>query len=201
MLNHITLALITLFAAFPAMASVEVGKLAPNFTGADAAGANVTLEQFRGKNVVLEWTNPECPFVVKHYSGGHMQALQQELTADGTIWLSINSSGEGKQGHLTAEQAQAVVAEKNIAATHYLLDPSGEIGKLYDAKTTPHMFIINAEGILVYAGAIDSIASFNAEDIDKAENYIGTNMQALKKGETITTAETTPYGCSVKYKN
>lgn len=197
--------LMTIIAAtlisLPANAAVETGKLAPDFTGKTATGAEVSLDQFRGKNVVLEWTNPECPFVVKHYGGGNMQALQKQVTDGGAVWLSINSSADGKQGNLSPEQAQKVIAEKNIASTHYLLDPTGLIGSLYGAQTTPHIFIINAEGILVYQGAIDSIASFDAADIEKADNYVSKTLAALNSGQKVDPTSTTPYGCSVKYKN
>lgn len=195
-----TLALVSIaMLPFTAHAEVEIGKLAPAFTGTDMYGKEVTLDQYRGKTVVLEWNNPGCPFVVKHYSGGNMQALQKEATADGVVWLTINSGGEGKQGSMSNEQAQASFKEKDLASTAYLLDPSGKIGKAYDAKTTPHMFVIDAEGLLVYAGAIDSNASFDSDDIAGAENYVKTALASIKAGTPIKTASTKPYGCSVKY--
>ena len=171
MLKYLTVAFAAIF-AFPSqsIAAVEIGKLAPNFTGKDIHGKSVSLDDYRGKTVVLEWNNPECPFVVKHYSSNNMQKLQKDAVDDGAIWLSINSSGKGKQGYLTPEQAQASYKEKGLASTSYLLDPAGAIGKLYDAKTTPHVFIVDKEGLLAYQGAIDSKPSFDPKDIEGAEN-------------------------------
>ena len=182
------------------IAAVEVGKLAPNFTATDIYGKEVSLDDYRGKTVVLEWNNPECPFVVKHYSSGNMQQLQKEATADGAVWLSINSGGKDKQGYLTAEQAKVNFEEKGLASTSYILDPAGAIGKQYDAKTTPHMFIVDTEGLIAYQGAIDSKASFDPKDIEGAENYVSLALASLKAGEPVATPSTKPYGCSVKYK-
>ncbi len=197
--NSAFAALAVLVLATPAFASVATNEPAPNFTLTDTNGQSHSLSDFRGKTVVLEWTNHDCPFVVKHYKPKAMQALQAEATADGVIWLSIISSAEGKQGYVTPEQANAIRAEHGIASTAMLLDTSGEVGRLYAAKTTPHMYIINAEGILVYQGAIDSIASANANDIAKADNYVRLALASLKAGEPIANPTTQPYGCSVKY--
>lgn len=188
------------FAFLPnAQAEVEVGKPAPEFTATDTNGVEHKLSDFKGKNIVLEWSNHECPFVVKHYEGGNMQKLQKEATDNGAVWLTIVSSAEGKQGNVTAEEANKIMAEAGTHSTARMLDASGEIGKLYGAKTTPHMFVIDKEGMLVYAGAIDSDSSHKAESIEGATNYVREALNSLNAGEPIKVASTNPYGCSVKY--
>ena len=182
-----------------AYAAAEVGQPAPNFTGVDTNGQSHQLSDFKGKTVVLEWSNHECPFVVKHYDSGNMQKLQKEATDNGVVWLTIVSSAEGKQGYTTPEEANKLIEEKGANATARILDASGEIGKMYDAKTTPHMYVIDAEGTLVYAGAIDSDSSFKQEAIEGATNYVTNALNALESGETIEVASTKPYGCGVKY--
>lgn len=182
-----------------ANAAVEVGEKAPNFTAVDTNGVEHSLSDFKGKNVVLEWSNHECPFVVKHYSVGNMQKLQKEATDNGAVWLTIVSSADGKQGHVTPEEANMIMKEKSAHSTARIMDPSGEIGKLYDAKTTPHMFVIDKEGMLAYAGAIDSNSSFSSDAIAGATNYVSAALTSLKAGEPIEVASTKPYGCSVKY--
>jgi peroxiredoxin len=182
-----------------AFAAVEPGEVAPDFTLTDSKGTSHKLSDFRGKLVVLEWLNHECPFVKKHYSGGNMQKLQQEYTAKGVVWLSIISSAPGKQGHRTGPQAEADTKDKNAAPTAVLLDPSGEVGKKYDAKTTPEMFVLDKEGKILYAGAIDSIKSTDSADIAKAENHVRAALDAALAGQPVPTPKTTPYGCSVKY--
>jgi peroxiredoxin len=179
--------------------AVPVGQAAPAFTLTDTKGTSHNLADFKGKVVVLEWTNPECPFVVKHYSQGHMQALQKETTAKGVVWLSICSSAPGKQGQMSPADWNKTITDKNIAATAVLLDESGKVGKLYDAKTTPHMFVINKDGVLVYAGAIDSVKSTDAADIAKATNHVKVAVDEVLAGKPVSTSSTTPYGCSVKY--
>jgi len=186
-------------AATPAVA--EVGKPAPDFTGTDTNGTKHTLSGLKGKTVVLEWTNPECPYVVKHYDSKNMQTLQKEATADGIVWLSVASSAEGKEGYMSGEEANKYMAEKEAAATARIIDASGEIGKLYGAQTTPHMYVINAEGVLVYAGAIDSDDSFKPETIAGATNYVREALKALKDGKAVEVSSTKPYGCGVKYAN
>ncbi|MEM7618665.1 MAG: redoxin family protein [Pseudomonadota bacterium] len=176
-----------------------VGEPAPKFTAVDTNGVEHNLSDFRGKNVVLEWSNHECPFVVKHYEPGNMQKLQADATENGAVWLTIVSSAEGKQGHVSASEANAVMEEVGAKSTARILDPSGEIGKLYDAKTTPHMFVIDKEGTLAYAGAIDSDSSFKSSAIEGATNYVMAALDSLDKGEEIKVASTKPYGCSVKY--
>lgn len=198
--------ILTLIAAFAfiafapsAHAAPQAGDMAPDFTATDSNGVEHKLSDFKGKTVVLEWTNNECPYVVKHYSVGNMQKLQKEATDKGVVWLAIHSSAEGKQGHVTAEQANAIAAEQGANATAHLLDASGDIGRLYDAKTTPHMFVIDAEGKIAYTGAIDSDSSFKSSAIDGATNYVMAAVNALEAGTPIEVASTKPYGCSVKY--
>jgi peroxiredoxin len=199
MKNLLLLSLLTLTLHQPARSAVEPGEVAPGFTLTDSKGTSHKLSDFRGKFVVLEWLNHECPFVKKHYSSGNMQKLQQEYTAKGVVWLSIISSAPGKQGHRTGPQAEADTKDKNAAPTAVLLDPSGEVGKKYDAKTTPEMFVLDKEGKILYAGAIDSIKSTDSADIAKAENHVRQALDAALAGQPVPKPKTTPYGCSVKY--
>lgn len=185
--------------AMPAQAAVEIGKPAPAFSATDSHGKTRNLSDFKGKTVVLEWTNAECPYVVKHYDSGNMQKLQETYTGKDVVWLTVNSGAEGKQGHLTSEQANALIAEKGNKATAYLIDTRGEIGKAYDAKTTPHMFVIDKEGVLVYDGAIDDNDSAKPEDAATAKNYVVAAIDATLDGKTVDKAKTKPYGCGVKY--
>lgn len=182
-----------------ANAAVEVGQMAPEFTAVDTNGVEHSLSDFRGKNVVLEWSNHECPFVVKHYEPGNMQKLQKKATDNGAVWITIVSSAEGKQGFTTAEEANTIMAEAGANSTARILDASGEIGKMYGAKTTPHMFVIDAEGKIAYMGAIDSDSSFKSSAIEGATNYVTAALDALNAGEEIEVTSTKPYGCSVKY--
>jgi peroxiredoxin len=193
------LPLLTLALNQSVRSAAEPGEAAPEFTLTDSKGTSHKLSDFRGKFVVLEWLNHECPFVKKHYSSGNMQKLQQEYTAKGVVWLSIISSAPGKQGHRTGPQAEADTKDKNAAPTAVLLDPSGEVGKKYDAKTTPEMFVLDKEGKILYAGAIDSIKSTDSADIAKAENHVRQALDAALAGQPVPTPKTTPYGCSVKY--
>jgi peroxiredoxin len=198
-MTYLLLPILVLSLNFPSFAAVEPGEVAPDFTLTDSKGTSHKLSDFRGKLVVLEWLNHECPFVKKHYSGGNMQKLQQEYTAKGVVWLSIISSAPGKQGHRTGPQAEADTKDKNAAPTAVLLDPSGEVGKKYDAKTTPEMFVLDKEGKILYAGAIDSIKSTDSADIAKAENHVRQALDAALAGQPVPKPKTTPYGCSVKY--
>ena len=182
-------------------ATVRVGSPAPNFTAKTSAGQTVNLSDYKGKVVVLEWTNHECPFVVKHYSTGNMQKLQQEAKDKGVVWFSVVSSAPGQQGFVTAEQANAVVKEKKASPTAVLLDPDGTLGKLYGARTTPHMFVIDKAGQLQYMGAIDDAPSLANQDVTKANNYVRAALGQIMAGQKVTTSTTQPYGCSVKYKN
>ena len=181
-------------------ATATVGQAAPDFTATDALGKSRKLSDFKGKHVVLEWTNPGCPFVVKHY-GGNMQALQAEFTAKGVVWLSINSTASNAGDYLPPAKLMAWRSDKKAAFTAMLMDESGKIGQLYSAKTTPHMFIINPQGVLVYAGAIDSAPSARVDDIKTATNYIRQGLNEALGGKAISTSSTRAYGCSVKYKD
>lgn len=188
-----------LFAA-AVLGAATVGQPAPAFTLTDLDGKTHNLADFKGKTVVLEWVNPECPFVVKHYEkSGNIPATQKAAVADGVVWLQINSAAAGKQGDYDVAAAKAWQAKNNVAAAAYLRDADGKVGKAYDAKTTPHIFVINGEGTLVYNGAIDSKRSANAKDIESSENYAKAALAAVKEGKPVATPTTQPYGCSVKY--
>ncbi len=180
--------------------AATVGQAAPAFTATDATGKTHKLSDFKGKHVVLEWTNPGCPFVVKHYSG-NMQALQKEFTAKGVVWLSVNSTSRDASDYLEPTKLMAWKAEKKGSASAVLMDESGKIGQLYSAKTTPHMYIVNPQGVLVYAGAIDSVPSARVEDIKTATNYVRQGLNEALGGKAISTPSTRAYGCSVKYKD
>lgn len=188
-------------AATPAAATdatPAAGQGAPAFTLVDAEGTQRSLADFRGKTVVLEWTNEGCPYVKKHYTGA-MQALQREAVADGVVWLSIISSAPGTQGHVEGDAARQWKTRTNGASTHLLLDPTGEVGKRYGAKTTPDMRIINAEGQLVYVGGIDDRPTNKVEDLEGANNFVRAALDDLEAGRPVRTPFATPYGCSVKY--
>lgn len=181
-------------------AAAIVGQPAPDFTLTDIKGTTHTLSDLKGKTVVLEWVNPQCPFVMKHYDkSGNIPALQKAATADGVVWLSINSAAPGKQGDFDAAKVTAWATKTGAAPTAYLRDSDGKVGKLYGAKTTPHIFVITSDGKLVYNGAIDSINSADPSDIAKAENYVTAALAAVKAGKPVATSSTQPYGCSVKY--
>ncbi|RMD92723.1 MAG: thioredoxin family protein [Calditrichaeota bacterium] len=179
----------------------QIGKPAPDFTLVDSHGKKHSLSDYKGKFVVLEWFNPDCPFVRKHYNSGNMQKLQKQYTKKGVIWLTINSSAPGKQGHCTPKIANKIIKKKEMACTAFLLDHDGKVGRMYGAKTTPHMYIINPNGILIYKGAIDDKPSTNIEDIKKAKNYVVMALEAAMKGKKVPVSATKPYGCSVKYKD
>lgn len=181
-------------------AETSIGETAPDFTLPDSNGNTRSLSDYRGKIVVLEWLNHGCPFVQKHYNSGNMQKLQKAYTSKGIVWFSIISSAPGKQGYMTPEEATKAVQQKKAAPTAVLLDPEGTVGKLYGAKTTPHMFIIDSDGVLVYNGGIDDIRSTNPADIDKAKNYVQMALDELLSGKEVTVKTSQPYGCSVKYK-
>ncbi len=189
---------LVLWTGTSAMAAT-VGEPAPVFTATDIQGVEHTLTDFRGQTVILEWNNPECPYVVKHYDSGNMQSLQAEATETGAVWISINSAAEGKQGHMTAEIANEKMSDLGFNGSAYILDESGEIGQMYHAKTTPHMYVIDGEGTLVYAGAIDSDPSFKQDGIATATNYVKSAWEAVAAGEEVEVSSTQPYGCSVKY--
>jgi len=180
--------------------SPAVGTTAPDFSATDSKGKAHSVSEYKGKYVVLEWFNPECPFVKKHYGSGNMQKLQEEFTSKGVVWLSVDSSAPGKEGNLTAEEANQKMTEWKTKQTALLLDPDGKAGQAYGAKNTPHMFVINPEGKIIYEGAIDSKASANPADITGSTNYVKVALEESMSGKTVTTANTKPYGCSVKYK-
>ena len=198
-MKKLLIILISLLPIFSLNARVETGSAAPEFTLADTTGSEHSLSDFKGSYVVLEWTNHQCPFVKKYYDEGHMQTLQEKMTGKGVVWLQVLSSASGKQGYLTAEDAEALRAKNGHQSTAMLLDPTGEVGKRFDARTTPHMYLIDPEGILIYQGAIDSIRSTRTSDISEATNYLETAYEAHRNGNPIGRATTTPYGCGVKY--
>ena len=176
------------------------GLPAPAFTAKDIAGHDVRLADYRGKTVILEWTNNGCPFVGKHYDSGNMQALQRRFTAAGNIWLTIASSAPGEEGYVTPAAAKADIARWKAAPSDYLLDPDGTVGHLYDARATPHMVVINPDGVLAYMGAIDDKPSVDAADVKTAKNYVAAALDELAAGKPVSVAATHAYGCSVKYK-
>ena len=177
----------------------KVGSPAPAFSATDAKGKTHSLADYKGKYVVLQWFNPECPFVKKHYGSGNMQKLQEEYSAKGIAWLSIDSSAPGKEGHLTAESATKQMGDWKMSHTTLLLDGDGKVGQAYGAKNTPHMFIISPEGNLIYQGAIDSKASPNPADIADSTNYVKAALDEAMAGKPVAISTTKPYGCSVKY--
>jgi len=183
----------------PAWAKVAVGEPAPDFSLTDSNGKTQTLAQYKGKTVVLEWNNPDCPFVGKHYGSGNMQKQQADATAAGVIWLTINSSATGKQGDLDGAGANAYIAKVGAKQTAYLLDPAGTAGHLYGARTTPHMYVIDGAGTLRYMGGIDSIASTDKDDIAKATQFVPQVLAELKAGKAVSVTTSQPYGCGVKY--
>jgi hypothetical protein len=188
-----------LVAAGTAFAAPQVGQPAPGFTLTDSTGQSHNLSDFQGKFVVLEWLNHGCPFVKKHYDGGNMQSLQKEYTGQDVVWLSIVSSAPGKQGHMSPEETNQAKEEKGAAPTAVLIDEDGTVGKLYAAKVTPELFVINPEGTLIYAGAIDDKKSVDAADIEGATNYVKQALDEALAGNPVSTPQTEAYGCSVKY--
>lgn len=185
--------------AFSAQAAPEIGAAAPAFSGKDAKGKTVNLGDYADRTVVLEWTNHECPFVKKHYESGNMQSLQKELTAKGAVWLTVISSAPGKQGHVSAAEANELTASRKAAPSDVILDEDGKIGMAYGATATPTMVLITPKQTVAYMGAIDSIPSAKEDDIPKAQNYVRAAYDALAAGKPVQVAETKAYGCSVKY--
>jgi len=179
----------------------QVGSAAPDFSITDAKGKTHSLSQYTGKYVVLEWFNPECPFVKKHYGGGNMQKLQDQYTGKGVVWLTIDSNAPGTEGNITPEQAQKISETWKTHQTALLLDTEGKAGRAFGAKNTPHMVIISPEGKIAYEGAIDSKASPNPADIPSSTNYVKAALDESLAGKSVTTPQTKPYGCSVKYKS
>ena len=178
-----------------------VGSAAPDFSLPDAKGNTHSLSQYKGKYVVLEWFNPQCPFVKKHYGSSNMQNLQKEFTDKGVIWLTIDSNAPGTEGNLTPEEAQKIAASWKTHETAILLDPEGNAGRAYGSKNTPNMVIVNPDGKVIYHGAIDSKATPNPSDIPSSTNYVKAALEQSLAGKSVATPETKPYGCSVKYKS
>ncbi len=188
-----------LFAAHSAFAAAKPGEPAPGFTLKDVEGTEHTLADHKGKFVVLEWVNYDCPFVRKHYESENMPTLQKKWKEKDVIWYSVNSSAEGKQGHFEIPALKERIAKEKADPTAYLLDTDGTVGRLYGAKTTPHMYVINPEGVLIYAGAIDDKPTTKIKDVKKAKNYLEAALEAGIAGKPVATASTNAYGCSVKY--
>ena len=192
-------ALLGLGLPLPAFAAPQVGAPAPEFAMVDTKGTLRKLSDLRGKVVVLEWTNADCPFTIKHYKSANMQTLQKQATGEGVVWLSVISSAPGEQGYVDAAEANRLTVSRDAAPTAVLLDPDGKLGRLYGAVTTPHMFVVDAKGVLRYMGGIDSIASTNVADVEKAKPLFREAMQAVVTGRTVANPVTRPYGCSIKY--
>ena len=186
--------------AVPALGdALQIGQPAPEFTIKDSKGSSLSLSQYRGKTVVLEWTNAECPYTRKHYTSGNMQGIQALAQKDGVVWLTVISSAPGKQGYVDGPAADALTRSRGAVPTAVLLDPSGTVGRLYGAKTTPHMYVIDKNGALQYMGGIDSIATADVSDIARAEPYLKEAMLEVVQGKPVAHPVTKPYGCSVKY--
>jgi hypothetical protein len=188
---------------WPAQAalSANVGQAAPDFSLMGSDGKMHSLADFKGKYVVLEWTNPECPFVRKFYGSGTMQGLQKKETGQGVAWLRINSGAPGHEGYQAQADLAAYVSQNGVAATASLMDPTGKVGHLYGARNTPQMFVINPAGVLIYAGGIDNKPSPDPADIASAQNYVTTALDEARSGQPVATPSAPPYGCSVKYEN
>jgi hypothetical protein len=196
----LTLAGALVLACAPAVpAAATVGQAAPAFTLTDTAGQKHALADLKGKHVVLEWVNFDCPFVKKHYDSGNMQKLQKAYTGKGVVWLQVNSSAAGKQGAYPADRAAAMNKERGAASSAYLLDSDGAVGRAYGARTTPHMYVIDPAGKLVYAGGIDDKPSTDQADIAGARNFVSAALDEVLAGKPVSVATSTPYGCSVKY--
>jgi peroxiredoxin len=193
--------LISTFAlsAAPAQAAAVPGQSAPDFRATDVDGRTVSLADFRGRTVVLEWNNPNCPFVQKHYTSGNMQALQQRNTRAGVVWLAINSTSESHPDYVPSARLAAWFSEQKAAPTAILMDTKGDIGRAYGAKVTPHMYVIDSKGVVAYAGAIDDKRSANPADVKSSTNHVTAALGDLAAGKAVATAATTAYGCTIKY--
>jgi peroxiredoxin len=194
------LSFVLTLASFPVLA-LTPGTQAPDFKGTDSNGVSHTLSQYRGKYIVLEWANQGCPFDQKHYRSGNMETLQREWTGKGVVWLSIISSAPGEQGHVTPAEENEYLRKMKAVPTAALLDPDGTIGRLYQAKTTPHMFVIDPQGKLIYQGAIDDKPTTDLADVKTARSYLNDALNSAMAGKPVPVASTRPYGCSVKYKD
>jgi AhpC/TSA family protein len=189
----------SLSVAHAASADLTIGQPAPDFTAVDSKGVSHTLSEYRGKPVVLEWTNADCPFTRKHYSSGNMQSVQALARRDGVVWLSVISSAPGKQGYVDGAGADALTQKRGAAPAAVLLDPTGAVAHLYHAKTTPHMYVIDRDGTLKYMGGMDSLATTDVSDIAAAEPYLKEAMLAVVDNKPVPHPVTKPYGCSIKY--
>ncbi len=201
MLRSLLTAVSLAVAATALQAAPSVGQDAPDFSLRDTSGKTVKLSDYRGKHVVLEWTNPGCPYVRKHYDSGNMAATQKDATGRGAVWLSINSTAKSSYDYLEPAKLVAWQKQRKVEPTAVLMDEQGDAGKAYGARTTPHMYIVDPKGKLVYAGGIDSIASSSPSDIPKAVNYVRQGLAEATAGKPITAATTRPYGCSIKYES
>ena len=190
-----------LFAVNVAFAAAVVGQKAPEISLIDTAGKTVKLSDFKGKHVVLEWNNPGCPFVRKHYNTANMQTLQKEAAGKSIVWLAVNSTEKSHQDYMTPAVLGKWMVDQKAAPTATLMDEAGDVGKAYGARTTPHMYVVNPQGVLVYAGGIDSIPSANVDDIKTATNYVRQTMNEVAAGKPVSMPTTRAYGCSVKYKS
>jgi peroxiredoxin len=180
-------------------AQARIGAPAPGFTLTDSSGKSVSLADFKGKTVVLEWTNHECPYVRKHYGGQNMQALQKKWTGQGVVWLTVISSMPGSQGYVTAEQANKLTTDRGAAPTAVLFDPKGDAGRVYGAQTTPHMYVITGAGTLAYMGGIDDKATTRLDDLKTAKNFVDQALGELAQGKPVSITTSRPYGCTIKY--
>ena len=194
-----SLVLMGLFAVLLTAQTAKIDESAPNFTLKDSKGNEHSLSDFKGKTVVLEWINYDCPIVKKHYDSGNMQSLQKKYTEAGVVWLAVCSSVEGKQGNFSNEEINKRSEAHKAAFSGYLIDADGKVGKMYGAKTTPHMYVIDKDGKLVYAGGIDDKATTSKDDIASSKNYVAAALDELMSGKEVSTKVSTPYGCSVKY--
>lgn len=183
----------------PAWAEVQIGKPAPAFTATDLDGVQLSLASLKGAYTVLEWSNPGCPFVKKHYYSGNLQRLQREFLAKGVKWIIVNSSAPGKQGHLSIEEAQEWMKEQGVSGVKMVLDSAGTVGRSFGAKTTPQLFVIDPQGVVIYAGAIDDDSSASQESVETAKNYVAAALNEELAGKPVAVPVTDPYGCSVKY--
>lgn len=198
-MKHFFLSLLTVAVLAATSHAATVGQSAPDFTLTDIQGNTHSLSDFSGKYVVLEWMSPACPFVKKFYEAGEMQRMQAEMSQKGVIWLTIDSTNPGHRAHMDAKEAKGVAKAWNIQSAALMLDEDGAVGRAFQARTTPHMFVIDPHGILIYQGAIDSIRSSDSRDIARAENYVLSALTASKSGQPILTSSTQPYGCTIKY--
>ncbi len=195
------MALLSGLASAPLLATPSVGQPAPDFKLSDTQGKAVRLSDFRGSHVVLEWVNPGCPYVRKHYNSANMQGTQKDATAQGVVWLAINSTENASGDYLAPEQMDRWMQTQKASATRTLMDEDGAVGKAYGARTTPHMYIVDPKGQLIYAGGIDSVPSSRIEDIKTAVNYVRQGVREALAGRPLAAASTRPYGCSIKYKS